>query len=288
MAEVMEQTDMWTTEEIALGTAPAGDITLSMTRLPASALQNRQSIQRVNLPYCVGIAENGFQGASLTNVTAPVLNVVGASAFFNCQYLAEIAMPLLARISGASAFNACYSLRNVNFPSLLFLSSNTFSSCPSLVSVSLPQVRNTHNNTAVGALFQYCRSLKNVSLPEFGQALTTTNFSECNSVQSILLPHVTGITGNNNFQNCYALEKLYAPECMTWANNNFSGCTSLKRLCLYVKPTTLGTTALNAPALEDIYVPWSQGEVSGAPWGAPAGCTVHYNTVYDADGEPIV
>ena len=74
---------------------------------------------------------------------------------------------------------------------------------------------------------------------------------------------------------------------MTWANNNFAGCTSLKRLCLYVKPTTLGTTALNAPALEDIYVPWSQGEVAGAPWGAPAGCTVHYNTQYDEDGEPI-
>lgn len=29
--------------------------------------------------------------------------------------------------------------------------------------------------------------------------------------------------------------------------------------------------------LKDIYVPWSEGAVAYAPWGAPSTCTIHYN-----------
>lgn len=35
-----------------------------------------------------------------------------------------------------------------------------------------------------------------------------------------------------------------------------------------------------------IYVPWAEGEVANAPWGA-TNATIHYNTVYDDDGNPI-
>jgi len=38
--------------------------------------------------------------------------------------------------------------------------------------------------------------------------------------------------------------------------------------------------------LRDIYVPWSQGEVANAPWGA-TNATIHYNTVYDDDWNVI-
>ena len=34
--------------------------------------------------------------------------------------------------------------------------------------------------------------------------------------------------------------------------------------------------------LRDIYVPWSQGEVPNAPWGAQ-NATIHYDTVYDSE-----
>jgi hypothetical protein len=29
-------------------------------------------------------------------------------------------------------------------------------------------------------------------------------------------------------------------------------------------------------ALTDIYVYWAQGQAANAPWGAPAGCKIHY------------
>ena len=39
-----------------------------------------------------------------------------------------------------------------------------------------------------------------------------------------------------------------------WGTNTFTGCTNLQRICIYRKPTTLSSTALNAPNLEDLYV----------------------------------
>ena len=48
-------------------------------------------------------------------------------------------------------------------------------------------------------------------------------------------------------------------------------------------PSTIGTRALMKGywgKLTDIYVPWSEGEVAGAPWGATS-ATIHYDTPLD-------
>lgn len=51
-------------------------------------------------------------------------------------------------------------------------------------------------------------------------------------------------------------------------------------------PTTINLNAFRrATGLTDIYVPWSEGAVANAPWGATT-ATIHYNTVFDADGNP--
>lgn len=44
----------------------------------------------------------------------------------------------------------------------------------------------------------------------------------------------------------------------------------------------------NCSKLTDIYVPWSEGEVANAPWSNNSNVVVHYNTVYDENGEPIL
>ena len=47
-----------------------------------------------------------------------------------------------------------------------------------------------------------------------------------------------------------------------------------------------GATFDTVNNLRDIYVPWSQGEVANAPWGASR-ATIHYDTVYDEDGNVV-
>jgi hypothetical protein len=43
-------------------------------------------------------------------------------------------------------------------------------------------------------------------------------------------------------------------------------------------PTNIATDAFyNCRNLLDIYVPWAEGEVANAPWGA-TNATIHYNS----------
>lgn len=53
--------------------------------------------------------------------------------------------------------------------------------------------------------------------------------------------------------------------------------------------TSIGSNCFtgNNNNLTDVYVPWSEGAVDNAPWGA-GGATIHYDTVYDSNGEPII
>lgn len=64
--------------------------------------------------------------------------------------------------------------------------------------------------------------------------------------------------------------------------------TSLTLIKFLGTPTTVGTDAfINNTALADIYVPWAEGAVANAPWGA-TNATIHYNTTYDENHNPIV
>lgn len=290
MADVLENTDMWTTEEYALGLAPAAaEITLSVGTLPAYAFYGRTHIAKVNLPYCGRINDNAFVNSSVSIVDAPNVVYITKSVFNTATSLTSVNMPKLQTIGDVSNFYGCTCLSEVSFPELKYIAGTTFQNCICLNGVYLPEVVNvTGLNATTDSVFNGCRSLERIELPKFEGKIRTTWFDACYNLREIILPHLKGIQGTNNFRNCYALEKLYLPECDYWASTNFTGCNSLKKICLYKKPSTMGATALNAPALEDIYVLWSQGEVAGAPWGAPSGCTVHYNTQYDDDGEPII
>lgn len=46
-------------------------------------------------------------------------------------------------------------------------------------------------------------------------------------------------------------------------------------------PQSIASDAFNSAAIQDIYVPWSEGDVEGAPWGATS-ATIHYGFVTPA------
>ena len=66
----------------------------------------------------------------------------------------------------------------------------------------------------------------------------------------------------------------------------FYQCEKLKKVYFYKKATLEDQPFYNCSGITDIYVPWSSGEVSGAPWGAN-NATIHYDTVYDEDGNVV-
>ena len=105
-----------------------------------------------------------------------------------------------------------------------------------------------------GAFFG-CSNLAHVSLPEGLTSIDNNAFSDCESLTLISLPD--GVTSIGDY--------------------TFYGCTSLTSITFKGTPTTIDSTAFNGCTnLTDIKVPWAEGAVSGAPWGA-TNATITYN-----------
>lgn len=65
----------------------------------------------------------------------------------------------------------------------------------------------------------------------------------------------------------------------------FYSCDNIRAVYFY-KKAKINSAAFRASGVRDIYVPWSEGEVAGAPWEAN-NATIHYDTVYDEDGNVV-
>ena len=139
------------------------------------------------------------------------------------------------------------------------------------------------------------------------------NNSFYNRLKEVYLPdNITQF--NYSFQHCAALEKLHGnfDKVTSLSTACFGSCTSLKELPYFPNVTGVATSAFincvgltvvkfykkltNCAAtafagctnLTDIYVPWAEGEVANAPWGAPnENLVIHYNTTYDENHNPI-
>ena len=70
--------------------------------------------------------------------------------------------------------------------------------------------------------------------------------------------------------------------------DQFYNVNSVQFIIINSTPNQINSLAFRrSSSLTDIYVPWSEGAVENAPWGA-TGATIHYNTVFDANGDPVV
>ena len=112
--------------------------------------------------------------------------------------------------------------------------------------------------------FQSQLLVEYLHLPEGIYSVAQQSFAGCINVKEIILPKTlyNGLQ-NQAFARCIACEKVVFQEIPTDTNginyNAFYGCEALK----------------------DIYVPWLEGEVANAPWGAE-NATIHYGYRYTA------
>ena len=90
------------------------------------------------------------------------------------------------------------------------------------------------------------------------------------------------------FNDCKSLTEFpYMPKVTGIESNSFTFCMSLTEVKIYNTMTSFGNAFYGSTNITDIYVPWAEGEVANAPWGA-TNATIHYNTTYDENHNPIV
>lgn len=198
---------------------------------------NSCGVTEVNLPSGLTVIEDyGFYSANITNIVLPEGVTTIGECAFCFSELASITLPNSIIKIGSRAFS------NSNLESIIFLENIT----------EIPY-----------GLFMSCEKFAISSLPEYITKIGIRSFEGCIAITEF------------TFHNKIAEISEYA----------FSDCTGLTTVTFKGTPTKIGSYSYNdtytgifegCTNLTTINVPWSEGEVPYAPWGAP-NATINYN-----------
>ena len=201
-----------------------------------------------------GIWGNAFKNNK--DITSAVIldgiTEIQSSAFHGCSALERVEIPGTVTIFGAGPFAECKALKELVIPGPISSIPSWFAGgCTNLANVDLP-------NTVVsigGYAFTGCSALTSISLPASLKTIGEEAFWG-NGLRSLYVPENVKSIGTIAFKNCTALAKVrFEGTPTSIASDVFTGCS----------------------ALTDIYVPWAEGAVANAPWGA-TNATIHYNS----------
>ena len=171
-------------------------------------------------------------------------------------------------------YNDSGNLTNVVMHGYTSIGNYAFYGCSSLALTSLPAGITSISNSA----FYNCSNLALTSLPAGTTSIGNYAFSNCSNLALTSLP--AGITSINDsaFSNCSNLALTSLPAGITSISNYaFYNCTGLTTITFEGTPTTIASNVFYGCAnLTTINVPWAEGAVANAPWGA-TNVTINYN-----------
>lgn len=170
--------------------------------------------------------------------------IVPEYAFAYLAELTSVDMPDNVIAIGDNGFYRCQKLSLTSLPSgITSIGQYAFNNCPRLALTTLP----SGITSLPTAAFQYCPKLALTALPSGLTSIGAYAFKQGTGLASITLPPALTTIGDFAFANCTGLETVrFTSTVSSIPNGVFSGCTKLST----------------------IYVPWSQGQVANAPWGA--------------------
>ena len=178
--------------------------------------------------------------------------IVPEYAFAYLAELTSVDMPDNVIAIGDNGFYRCPKLSLTSLPSgITSLGDYAFADCSMLTLTSLPS-----GITSIGDFaFLNCYQLSLTALPSGLTSIGAYAFKQGTGLASITLPPALTTIGDYAFANCTGLETVrFTSTVSSIPGGVFSGCTKLST----------------------IYVPWSQGQVANAPWGA-SNATIVYD-----------
>lgn len=210
------------------------------------------SATEITLRNIESIADYAFYyNQNIQNVIMPKVKTIGRHAFQNCNKLALTSLPDDLTSIGGGAFQYCYSLALTSLPhGLTSIGSYAFESCYNLALASLPD-----GLTSIGErTFMNCYELALTFLPDGLTSIGEYAFNHCGKLALTFLPHGLTSIDQYAFQNC-----------------------NIKTITFMGTPDSIASYAFrDNNNLTIINVPWAEGEVANAPWGA-TNATINYN-----------
>jgi hypothetical protein len=148
-----------------------------------------------------------------------------------------------------------------------------------LIDRTVTEIEVPSGTKTIGAnTFMNCTKLVNISLPNGLTSIGSSAFQACTSLGAISLPDSVTSIGGNAFMGCSKLTLPHLPSDLTSVGTTaFRTCTALESITFHSTPTVGANAFFGCSKLKNIYVPWAEGEVANAPWGA-TNATIHYNS----------
>lgn len=164
-------------------------------------------------------------------------------------------------------FDNCVNLTNVTLNSgITSIGAQAFDGDKALATINLLDTITTIG----GYAFRACSALTLSKLPTSLTTLGMYAFQACAKVAIAALPASLTTIGKFAFHGCTAMTVKEIPATVTTIDeDSFYGCTGLTSLTFKGTPTTISATAFGGCTnLTEIKVPWAEGAVANAPWGA--------------------
>ena len=133
------------------------------------------------------------------------------------------------------------------------------------VSITIPD-----GTTTIG-LYAFANfwMLQSVSIPNGVTSILDYAFDACGNLQLTSLPSGLTRIGDYAFKGCSNLNITNIPSSVTTIGNYiFQNCVLINTITFNGTPTTIGSNAFANSSVYTINVPWAEGAVAGAPWGA--------------------
>lgn len=216
-------------------------------------LGGHKKLKSANIPdTATTVASYAFNNCGLTNINLPSgLSVIEDYGFYSSNFI-DIVLPNGVTTIGEWAFGDA-ELTNITLPNSIVEIKDWAFYNTKLESIIFPE-----NITEVSnCLFHSCKNLTMNSLPE----------------------HITKI-GGSAFNDCVSITEFTFHDKISHISYSFQNCTGLTTVTFKGTPVKISSGDIaafkNCPNLTTINVPWSEGEVAGAPWGA-TNAIVNYN-----------
>lgn len=181
--------------------------------------------------------------------------VVCEGAFKNRKALHNIYLPNSLEKIEIESFRGCASLEEIVIPEhVKKIEESAFRDCISMKSLRIL----SQNNVKIGErAFENCVSIKNIELPDMLMELYGGVFNSCKSLRRIRLPQKLTILGESAFSDCVGLEEISIPETVTKIDDlAFNGCTSLSSVTLHRGLKKIGKSAFkNCKSLVNMDIP---------------------------------
>ena len=230
--------------------------------------------------YCGSLHING-------SIIIPInITEIGNYAFDGCIGLTEVVIPESVTKIGSNAFYRCDNLENIIIPkSITSIPYGLCDKCTSLSSIDLHDSILKIGNNA----FDSC-NLTEVTIPDSVTEIGSYAFEYNNNLTTLNLGSSVSIIGGYAFYTC-GLTEVTIPDSVTEIGNYaFAYNTNLTKVTIKSSSIDFKYRTNNDNSkhyyqfsgcknLAEINVPWSEGEVAGAPWGAPNTTIINYNFI---------